>query len=180
MSVDLPAFNAPGCGSAPNHGIYIAFVDSSTFKTSDLNFFIQVKVVNQKLVAEDITRFNPIKNAKAADFNTLYGDSFISGFIEGGEFNALISVKLQDQDKDLNIKGALTASANFGVAQGDIHAEGSYDKNEALQNADTTIRLYDFLTHPISYARADGKTASPGPGAVMSRRRGSRTGIWPA
>ena len=97
-------------------------------------------MVNQKLVAEDVNQFNPIKNAKAMDFNKLYGDSFISGFIEGGQFNAVISVKLADQDKTESIKGQLKVTANFAVISGQIDASGSYDKNDSLSNSETTIR----------------------------------------
>ncbi|MCJ1398739.1 hypothetical protein MMC11_001940 [Xylographa trunciseda] len=118
-----------------------SFLDSSKFKTSDLNFFIQVSVINQKMVAENVTQFNPIKNAQAQDFNKLYGDSFISGFIEGGQFNAVISISLRDEDKDENIKGALNITADFALIQGKIDASGGYDKSSALQNSETTISV---------------------------------------
>lgn len=103
---------------------------------------MQVKVVNQHLIPEDLSRFNSIANVSATDrgrFTEIYGDSFISGFLEGGEFNALLSVKVADKSKVKTIKGALSLSlsaAGFGISGG---GEGGYDKEEILKNSETSI-----------------------------------------
>ena len=51
--------------------------------------------------------FCPIPNVSEADFTRVYGDSFISGFTEGGEFNALVSIKFEDRDNAKKIGGDL-------------------------------------------------------------------------
>ncbi|KAJ7132377.1 hypothetical protein C8R44DRAFT_773925 [Mycena epipterygia] len=90
-----------------------SFVDINKFEESDINYLIQVRVTNQRLNASNLTEFDPIANLPDSEFTRVYGDCFISGFIEGGEFNALISIKLKDRSKAREIKGWLGAELNF-------------------------------------------------------------------
>jgi len=71
---------------------------------SDLNFYISVKVINQTINHVDSLKFNPVANhpiesMEEANFRKMFGDSFISGFIEGGEFNAVVSMKILNKEK---------------------------------------------------------------------------------
>ncbi|KAF7343734.1 hypothetical protein MSAN_01954000 [Mycena sanguinolenta] len=118
-----------------------SFLDSNKFKESDINYFIQVRVTNQKLIAEDLTDFTPIPNVPFSEFNRVYGDSFISGFIEGGEFNAIISIKLNDSSQATKIKGDLEGSIGFSGIQ--VSASASLDKEDSKSNIDgeTTISV---------------------------------------
>lgn len=50
-----------------------SFVDTNKFKDSDLNFFIQVKVINQKVICKDNLLFQPLPNLKPADFTNVFG-----------------------------------------------------------------------------------------------------------
>ncbi|KAJ5360780.1 hypothetical protein N7517_009971 [Penicillium concentricum] len=121
-----------------------SYIDSSKVKESDINYFVQVKVVNQQLIPEDLSRFNAIANVSATDrsrFTEIYGDSFVSGFLEGGEFNALLSVKVADKSKVKTIKGALSlnlSAGGFGIS-GSV--EGGYDQQEVLKNSETSITV---------------------------------------
>ncbi|KAG2421935.1 hypothetical protein HFD88_005911 [Aspergillus terreus] len=121
-----------------------SYVDSSKVKENDLNFFVQVKVVNQQLIADDVTKFNVIPNVAVTDskkFTDTYGDSYISGFLEGGEFNALLSVKVHDSKKLKEIKGALSLNlekAGFGVS-GEV--EGKYTNDEIIKDSETSITV---------------------------------------
>ncbi|KAI9924692.1 hypothetical protein MW887_006544 [Aspergillus wentii] len=121
-----------------------AYVDSSKVKDSDINYFVQVKVVNQQLIADDATKFNVIPNIPVTDqqrFTDVYGDSYVSGFLEGGEFNALLSVKVNDKENTTDIKGALAVSlekAGFGISG---EAEGEYKKANIAKNSETTITV---------------------------------------
>ncbi|KAM3081835.1 hypothetical protein ACMFMG_004305 [Clarireedia jacksonii] len=107
-----------------------SFVDSNKFLESDLNFYISVKVINQTLNFKDALLFNPISSKNENDFQQVYGDSFISGFLEGGEFNALISMKIFNKAKIPDIKAAFTA----GLI--DVDAEAKVETN-----AETTIQV---------------------------------------
>jgi hypothetical protein len=99
-------------------------------------------VINQQLIAEDLTRFNAIANVSPTDrsrFTEIYGDSFVSGFLEGGEFNALLSVKVADKSKVKDVRGALSLSlekGGFGISGS---AKGHYDTEEILKNSETSI-----------------------------------------
>ncbi|KAJ6606117.1 hypothetical protein DFH09DRAFT_896390 [Mycena vulgaris] len=118
-----------------------SFVDTNKFKESDINYLIQVRVTNQRLTAVDLTEFEPIPNVPESEFTRVYGDSFISGFIEGGEFNALISIKLKDRSKSKEIKGQLEAKVNFQAV--DVAIAGKLEKTDSDMSIDgeTTITV---------------------------------------
>lgn len=134
LSVKMAKIGGSGRGS---------FVDSDKFKESDLNFYISVKVVNQTANFKDALVYNPMRSVAIGsdDFNKVYGDSFISGFQEGGEFNAIISMKVHNKAKLLDIQAEakvaltagpvdLTATANVGIARTNLE-----------MNTETTIQV---------------------------------------
>ncbi|CAK5273697.1 unnamed protein product [Mycena citricolor] len=118
-----------------------SFIDTNKFKESDINYFIQVRVTNQRLTAPDLTDFDPIQYLPASEFNRVYGDSFISGFTEGGEFNALISIKLKDRSKAKEIKGDLEVNMNFTAVS--VSGKGALAKTDASKEmqGETTIAV---------------------------------------
>lgn len=134
LSVKMAKIGGSGRGS---------FVDSDKFKESDLNFYISVKVVNQTVNFKDALVYNPMRSVAIGsdDFNKVYGDSFISGFQEGGEFNAIISMKVHNKARLLDIQAEakvaltagpvdLTATANVGIARTNLE-----------MNTETTIQV---------------------------------------
>ncbi|KAJ7268391.1 hypothetical protein C8J57DRAFT_1509577 [Mycena rebaudengoi] len=128
LQIKIEAIGGGGEASA-------SFLDSNKFKESDINYFIQVRVTNQHLTAPDLTDFTPIPNVPSSEFNRVYGDSFISGFIEGGEFNALISIKLNDSSKTNQIKGSLKVDMNvYRLAK--VSGEAAIDKQETQGGGD--------------------------------------------
>ena len=84
----------------------------AAIEVSDLNFFITVKVVNQTINLKDVLKFQPIKELEPAKFTDVFGDTFISGFLEGGEFNALVSMKVLNKEKVTDIKAAYVFNHN--------------------------------------------------------------------
>lgn len=125
-----------GGGAAEGH-----FIDSNKFKDSDINYHIHVKVTNQKLIADDITQFNPIRNVQPTQFTQTYGDSFVSGFLEGGEFNALVSVKLKDKSKLRDFGGGLKVSLGFTGLSVSGEAKGGKESKETSTDSETTISV---------------------------------------
>ena len=69
---------------------------------------IHVEVLNQRLVGDSVTQFMPLRNVSPIRFTEVYGDSFISGFLEGGTFNALVSIKLNKEVVSGVVERALT------------------------------------------------------------------------
>lgn len=110
-------------------------MDTNKFKESDASFFIQVKVINQILESPDVTEFNPIKDLPPGDFTEVFGDSFISGFVSGGEFNALICFKSKDKSKVRDIKAEAQVSLN-ALGKLSLEAQGQVDMKNAERNKD--------------------------------------------
>jgi hypothetical protein len=69
-----------------------SFVNESKVLDSQLNYVVSVQVNNNSPPQTDIMEFQPINELPPDKFTEVYGDSFISGFVEGGNFNAVISV----------------------------------------------------------------------------------------
>ena len=89
-----------------------SYIDSNKFKQSDLNFFVQVKVTNHIKMGADLLAFQKIDipDPDPAKFTAVYGDSYISGFIEGGELDAIISIQVADKSKLSLVKDHIEAT----------------------------------------------------------------------
>lgn len=80
------------------------FSNSSQFKESHVNYLIHCKVINQGVVQQESLRFQKVKNLPNEKFHDTFGDTFISGFLEGGEFTALVSLKVVDPRKVKDVR----------------------------------------------------------------------------
>jgi hypothetical protein len=118
-----------------------SFIDTDKFKESDLNFYISVKVVNQSINFRDALEFNRLDNIAEDDFNKTFGDCFISGFQEGGEFNALVSMKVLNKDKLMDIKAEASVALNAGAAEIKADANVRIAKANLSLNTETTIQV---------------------------------------
>lgn len=122
-----------------------SYVDSDKFKESDVNFHLQVKVTNQ--IHDAVGQyciFNKIPNVGKADFVPVYGDSFISGWEEGGELNAIISMKVTDKSKIFEIKAHLEAElspAGGKALSGELSADATIEKKNLSKSTETTIAV---------------------------------------
>jgi hypothetical protein len=119
---------------------HASFVDSTEMKKADVNYFIHVRVTNQRLVADNVTEFCPIDHIDPGQFTEIYGDCFISGFIEGGEFDAVISVTTADTIKKWNLNGGLELEAKISGIDVAGKVEGGKTDDKTFKNAKTTIR----------------------------------------
>ncbi|KAM0425738.1 hypothetical protein ACHAPT_008986 [Fusarium lateritium] len=113
------------------------FIDSDKFKESDINFFVQVKVVNQAIIDEDYTEFQKVLPV-GAKFNE---DTFISGFEEGGELNALISVKVSDKNKTFAVRAELEASLGTPALSGKVKGGVEINNSEIKNSTETTVTV---------------------------------------
>jgi hypothetical protein len=50
-----------------------AYIDSNKFKTSDINFHLQVRVKNEDHEATEYSIFNKIASVKDTEFTNVYG-----------------------------------------------------------------------------------------------------------
>lgn len=109
-------------------------------KDSDINYLLQVKVVNQTLVTHDVNHFNVISKEAGGSFTEIYGDSYISGFLEGGEFYALISIKLADKSKQSAAKAGLESDLQAVTSAVSVMAKGQYDAASSLKDSAISVR----------------------------------------
>ncbi|KAK4197962.1 hypothetical protein QBC40DRAFT_332216 [Triangularia verruculosa] len=117
------------------------FLDASTFLQSQANYSINVTVTNQKLVADDVTEFTPIPNLPASKFNEVYGDCFISGFIEGGVLQAVISKTVSDKSDIFNLGGKISIEGKFAGGAVEVEGKAKGGKNETEKNTATKTTI---------------------------------------
>ena len=96
-----------GSGSA-------GFVNENKVSQSDINYIITVKVTNAMTIIPNDMTFLPLEGLDPRDFTEVFGDSFISGFLEGGEFNAIVSIVVNDKTKVAEVKAA--AEVDLAIA----------------------------------------------------------------
>ncbi|KAK0554873.1 hypothetical protein OC845_000514 [Tilletia horrida] len=132
LSIKAGTISGSGAGS---------YIDTDKFLDSDLNFWISCKVVNQSINFKDPLEFNPLPDGivDEKDFATVYGDSFISGFLEGGEFNALVSMKVLNTSKMTEIEAAVKVAFSSGALDVKASAAFSLAKSNINLNTQTTI-----------------------------------------
>ncbi|KAJ5646745.1 hypothetical protein N7490_003117 [Penicillium lividum] len=118
-----------------------SFVDSDKFKESDLNFFISVKVVNQSINIKDALVFQGLPSVDDTNFRSVFGDTFISGFMEGGEFNALVSMKVLNKEKRMAIEAEAKIALTVGPTQIDAEAKVGISKANISSQTETTIQV---------------------------------------
>ncbi|CEO58470.1 hypothetical protein PMG11_03194 [Penicillium brasilianum] len=118
-----------------------SYVDSDKFKSSDINFHLQVKVTNQVVEPGNYCIFNKIPHIPTEKFNEVYGDSFISGWESGGELNAIISMKIADKSKVFEIKASLEAELTTPGISGAVKGSFEQTKNKISSDTETTIAV---------------------------------------
>ncbi|ETS81499.1 hypothetical protein PFICI_06501 [Pestalotiopsis fici W106-1] len=120
------------------------FLNSDKIKSSTISYLISVKVVNQTITDRKLNKFWPVDGVAPGDFTEVYGDCFISGFQEGGEFNALISIKKSDTSNihnfGVNAEIALTGMLD-GKLEGSANGDVQKARKELLENNEVTISV---------------------------------------
>jgi hypothetical protein len=120
-----------------------SFVNETKVLDSELNYVVSVIVNNDALAPIEEMEFQDIPGLPLDRFTEVYGDSFISGFTEGGEFNAVISVKLNDKSKHKAVKQAVDVQLAVGPPTLEIGASESMEKEhmEALKSTEISISV---------------------------------------
>ncbi|MCJ1388514.1 hypothetical protein MMC18_001361 [Xylographa bjoerkii] len=116
-------------------------VDEIKFAESDLNAVFSAKVVNQTRTLRDNVKFNIVKiaNMTSAKFHQVYGDCYISGFIEGGDLHGIVSIKALDASRKQEIKSALRSQ--FNGSQQDWSPAAGGTMTEALRHTEVTVTV---------------------------------------
>ncbi|KAK0556571.1 hypothetical protein OC844_005813 [Tilletia horrida] len=117
------------------------WIDTNKFYKSDIRFYISVKVINQSINYKDALEYNPIRSVDETNkeaFTECFGDSFISGFLEGGEFNAVICMSVHNSamKKDLMAEAKVAFTTDTKL---EIKGDGNIKlaKENLAANTDT-------------------------------------------
>lgn len=116
-------------------------VDSDKFIEGDLNLFLSIKVICNTTNNHHAFTFNSLPFPHSDKFQEVYGDSFISGFVEGGEFNALISKKFHDESKVGEMKAEIKASLARSSTDGNTLAILDHLQTRLETNAEIYIQV---------------------------------------
>ena len=121
-----------------------SIVNENKVNQSDLNYIVTVKVTNETTpIAEKMT-FNPIPELDNKKFTEVFGDCFISGFTEGGEFSAIVSIKVNDKAKVSAVKAAAEAEIAVAAVPGlSVGTKNTIDKHKSdvWDDTETTISV---------------------------------------
>ncbi|CAE6476509.1 unnamed protein product [Rhizoctonia solani] len=141
------SLNVSAAASVKNGGIRTAGhqsgLDDTKIATSDINLVISVKVTNETTTLGTHPKIfeipglqDTVENSEAR-FHQVYGDSYISGFVVGGEFHATMSIKVLDRSQKNEIISDLTRKLGK-------------TKDKSLQ--ETTNRLRDTFNDSMKQA----------------------------
>ncbi|KAF1952456.1 hypothetical protein CC80DRAFT_174385 [Byssothecium circinans] len=120
-----------------------SFVNENKVLDSELNYVVSVTVNNDARATVVDMEFLDIPGLPLDRFTEVYGDSFISGFTDGGEFNAVISIKLNDKSKYKSVKQAVDVQLAVGPPTLELGASEAVAKehSEALRNTEISISV---------------------------------------
>ena len=121
-----------------------SIVNENKVNQSDLNYIVTVKVTNETSPVADKMTFNPIPEMDNQKFTEVFGDCFISGFTEGGEFSAIVSIKVSDKSKVSAVKAAAEAEIAIAAAPGlSVGTKNSLDRSnsDVWDDTETTISV---------------------------------------
>ncbi|KAF3911747.1 hypothetical protein AA313_de0205716 [Arthrobotrys entomopaga] len=116
-----------------------AFIDVEKFKEADLNFYVRVRVTNQKIDVRDALRFNPDWIIVENEFTECFGDTFISGWTEGGEFNALLSIRVFDKRKVKSIETGVKAAFGKSLFTLDSMGKEEWERRDIDNNTEIYV-----------------------------------------
>ena len=136
-----------------------SIVNENKVNQSDLNYIVTVKVTNETSPIGEKFTFNPIPELENSKFTEVFGsswhsyhslslslmsagDCFISGFTEGGEFNAIVSIKVNDKSRISAVKAAAEAEIAIAAAPGlSVETKNSLDRHKSDVWDDTEITI---------------------------------------
>ncbi|KAM7214161.1 hypothetical protein V8F06_010476 [Rhypophila decipiens] len=114
-------------------------VDEAKFVEGDLNAIVSVNVISQTTELVESAAFEPLKDVRdSKEFFEVYGDCYISGFIQGGELTGILSAKVPDGPAKVEVENAIRSLVKSAATQGEVSLPSSIS---ALSKIDTTITV---------------------------------------
>ncbi|KAF3403584.1 hypothetical protein F1880_009552 [Penicillium rolfsii] len=118
-------------------------IDEIKFAESDLNAVVAIKVVNQCQTLRENVSFCAPSDEKMTNsrFHEVYGDCFISGFIEGGDLHGIISIKTLDYSRRGEIKTAVKGQLNSSMKEWSPTPRSSFSIDKMMESAEVTVNV---------------------------------------
>ncbi|KAF8648227.1 hypothetical protein AX16_006364 [Volvariella volvacea WC 439] len=117
-------------------------IDETKFAASDLNAVISVKVINQTTRLDDKAEFVPIQGVTNKTFHSIYGDSYISGFINGGEFHSIVSINVLDSAQKETVITSLKQRLNGAGDKGFVLKSSDFNSTFAPEMKQTETSIF--------------------------------------
>lgn len=150
------AIKATSLGPTAEAGSNLATQDD--MNANDVNFLVHVKVVNEVVQPREEWTFNEVTSLrqiledkavadsdhrKSVEFTRIYGDTFISDFVLGGEIYAWIGLKSQDRNtvKELGAEASARLTPMTIPVQASAEASFTQKSSSAFSRATTSIRI---------------------------------------
>ncbi|KAF2137031.1 uncharacterized protein K452DRAFT_302311 [Aplosporella prunicola CBS 121167] len=111
------------------HPLYPPFVDLDQFQAADANYFVHVKSTKPSTPPKGPFVFVNHIRVDDKNFVRVYGDCFISGFLEGTEYKMLVSVTSLSNDK----RDAVRAAARLVIGKQTVKDEEDENTRAAWQ-----------------------------------------------
>ncbi|RPB27803.1 hypothetical protein L211DRAFT_890941 [Terfezia boudieri ATCC MYA-4762] len=116
------------------------WIDEAKFLSSDMNVLVSVKVLIvlvPDMPPSSVAHYFRVDDEK---FSDIYGDCYISGFVEGGELHGIVSIKVLDASNKKDVERAIKRRMN---GMGPILNEGSDGSqlSSTLSETETTISV---------------------------------------
>ncbi|VUC31601.1 unnamed protein product [Clonostachys rosea] len=145
------SMNVSAGSSIKNGGIIASgstlTLDEAKFASSDLNAIVSVKVINQTTEILDSAIFEPMQGVyfNNEKFFNIYGNCYISGFIEGGDFTGILSARILDVANKGDVERAIKSQVN-STGGGETNftlneAAGTSAISSAMSKTESTITV---------------------------------------
>ncbi|KAM0425766.1 hypothetical protein ACHAPT_009016 [Fusarium lateritium] len=154
MSDVVKSLNVSAGSSIKNGGIVgsrnSVTVDEAKFATSDLNAIVSVKVVNQTTELLETAEWKAMEglSLNSEAFLKIYGNCFISGFIQGGELTGVVSAKVLDVENKAAVEEAIKSQVNSCCTSSGHKMDftldedtSAFESESAMRQTETTITV---------------------------------------
>ena len=147
------AIKATSMGPGAEAGSNLATKDD--LEANSLNFLVHVRVTNEAKDRKEDWKFEEVaclkdliddkedEHERAVQFTRIYGDTFISDFVEGGEIYAWIGIKSHDLKKTKKLGAYVSAQLTPMAAPVQVSGKMEFnkEKEELFSQAETSIRI---------------------------------------
>ncbi|WP_053216167.1 hypothetical protein [Guptibacillus hwajinpoensis] len=122
------------------------FANSIEQKSYSLYIIVRVKVINKQIMMNlgEIKLKDHAKTLYKDDPNAFinrYGDSFVYGRINGGEFMGVLEIETQSESDFKEVQASLSATINTG----ELNAKGKAEFQESLKNLNSSYHMKAYV-----------------------------------